>query len=148
MHIGYDIDGVLSKRDYSHLSLRGVQMTNFLLSYFAPWLLTRWVKKQEVHEEIAIAREISFEHCISVITARPQNICQITSVWLSEVAQIDYNYVYCVGLSRGFGYRKLEIAQKLDLDLYLDDNVETIEIFKQSGINAQLFTSWRDVKLD
>lgn len=148
MHIGYDIDGVLTRRNHSYISVPGVQLTNTVLFYIAPWLLSRWVKKQNVHEEISIARDLSYQHCISVITARPSNMCYTTSVWLSEVAQIDYNYVYCVGLSTGFGYRKLEIAQELGLDLYLDDNQETIEIFQQAGMNAQLFTSWREVRLD
>ncbi len=147
MHIGFDIDGVISKRDYTHVSLPMVRVGLAFFSQFAPFFLRHWALSQPLQDEIEIAQKIAQEHTISIITARPQHLAKYTAQWLKNVAHIDYDKLYCVGLDKGFGQRKLDIAQRIELDLFLDDTQETVTLFQSAGVPAQLFTGWQSVNI-
>lgn len=147
MHIGFDIDGVISKRDYTRVSLPFVKVSLAIVHRFFPSILRRWALSQPLQDEIEIARKISQDHTISIITARPPHLRKYTEQWLQNVAHIKYDELYCVGLSTGFGQRKLDIAKRIGLDMFLDDTPETIELFREQGVHAQLFTRWEDVML-
>lgn len=145
MHIGYDIDGVLTKRDYTHMSHLGVRGLVAFLDAYLPQIVQKWTLSQPLHQDIHIAQSIASQHTISIITARPLSMCSYTSQWLKNVAQIEYNNLYCVGLKKGFAERKLQIAQELDIDVFLDDTLKTIELFQANGINAHRFETWHKV---
>ncbi len=146
MHIGYDIDGVLTKRDATHLSLRGARFIAAIAIKFFPRLVRRWTLSQPLQEDIEVAREFAKHHTISIITARPQEFHAYTEQWLKHIAKIDYDHLYCVGLESGFGQRKLEIARKVGIDVFLDDTEETIETFRAANVDARLFTTWKDIE--
>lgn len=148
MHIGFDIDGVISKRDYTHVSLSFVKVALAFVHKFFPSILRRWALSQPLQDQIEIAQKISQEHTISIITARPPHLRKYTEQWLQNVAHIKYDKLYCVDLSTGFGQRKLDIAKQIGLDMFLDDTADTVELFRESGIQSQLFTRWEDVMLD
>ncbi len=147
MRIGLDIDGVISKRDYTHMSVPFVSTAIKVVYRFFPTVLRRWALSQPLQEHIEIAQKLSQEHTVFIITARPRHLHKYTAQWLKNVAQINYEKLYCVGLENGFGQRKLDIAKEMGLDMFLDDTVETIELFREAGIEAHIFTSWKDIKL-
>jgi uncharacterized HAD superfamily protein len=147
MHIGYDIDGVLTKRDYTHVSRFGIRgLIAFFQAYF-PQVIKRWTLNQPLQDDIEIAQKISNEHTISIITARPASFRRYTAQWLKNIAKIEYDHLYCVGLKNGFSERKLKVAQDLEIDVFLDDTKETIELFEANGINAHKFETWEEVKI-
>ena len=148
MHIGFDIDGVISKRDYTRVSVPLVKVVLAFIHRFFPLILRRWALSQPLQDKIEIAQEMSRNHTISIITARPPHLRKYTAQWLKNVAHIEYHKLYCVGLDKGFGQRKLDIAKRIELDMFLDDTPETIALFRKEGIPAQLFTRWEDVMLD
>lgn len=146
MHIGYDIDGVLTKRDYTHMSRLGVRgLFAFFHKYF-PQIIKNWTLTQPLQEDIEIAQIIAKNHKISIITARPEAMKSYTAQWLKNVAQIKYDNLYCVGLKSGFSERKLKLAQDLEIDVFLDDTLETVDLFEANGINAHKFETWKEVK--
>ncbi|MEY3471183.1 MAG: hypothetical protein RLZZ223_533 [Candidatus Parcubacteria bacterium] len=145
MHIGYDIDGVLTKRDYTHVSHLGVRSLVSILQAYFPSVIKNWTLNQPLQEDIHIAQQIASQHTISIITARPLSMCSYTSQWLKNVAKIEYNNLYCVGLKNGFSERKLKIAQDLEIDVFLDDTIETVDLFEANGINAHKFEKWDQV---
>jgi uncharacterized HAD superfamily protein len=114
---------------------------------FFPKILQQWTLSQPLQDDIHIARELATKHTVSIITARPQGMEQYTDQWLRTVANIPYHKLYCVGLEPGFGERKLQIAQKIKLDLFLDDTPSTIHTFHAAGMEARLFQSWKDFHL-
>jgi len=146
MHIGYDIDGVLSSKDPTHVSREGVRLLVGILNKFFPKIIRNWTLTRKLQTDIEIAREIFKNHEISIITARPQEFYSYTAQWLKNVAKIDYNNLYCVGLKSNFEQRKLDIAKEIKIDLFLDDTQSTIDLFEKNGIKAHLFKSWLDVK--
>jgi uncharacterized HAD superfamily protein len=146
MHIGYDIDGVLTKRDYTHVSRLGVRGIFALLQKYFPQVIENWTLSQPLQDDIEIARAIASKHKISIITARPELMQPYTAQWLKNIAHIEYDNLYCVGLKSGFSERKLKLAQDLEIDVFLDDTLETIELFEANGINAHKFETWQEVK--
>ena len=146
MHIGYDIDGVLTRRDATQFSLRGARFLAGIAVKYFPGIVRKWTLSQPLQNDIEIAREFAKHHTISIITARPPALHLHTEKWLSEVAKIEYNHLYCVGLESGFGDRKLDIAKQVGIDVFLDDTEDTIETFRKNGLDARLFTSWKDIE--
>lgn len=146
MHIGYDIDGVLTRRDATHVSIKGARFIANIAARFFPELVRKWTLSQPLQEDIEIAREFAKHHTISIITARPQAFHMPTEQWLKDIAQIDYNHLYCVGLEKGFGKRKADIAKQVQIDVFLDDTESTIDLFRTQGLDARLFTSWKDIQ--
>lgn len=146
MHIGYDIDGVLSKKDPTHVSRLGVRFLLGIFNFFLPQVIRHWTLNRSLQIDIEIAREIAKNHKISIITARPKEFYKYTEIWLREIANIDYDNLYCVGLKSNFEQRKLDIAKEINIDLFLDDTESTIILFKNNNINAYLFKSWQDIK--
>jgi|688.fasta_scaffold04771_23 uncharacterized HAD superfamily protein len=147
MHIGYDIDGVLTKRDYTHVSRWGVRGLFAFLNKYFPQVIKNWTLTQPLQDDIDIAQKIASKHKISIITARPEIMQPYTAQWLRNIAHIKYDNLYCVGLKSGFSKRKLKLAQDLEIDVFLDDTLETVEIFESNGINAHKFETWQEVKL-
>jgi uncharacterized HAD superfamily protein len=147
MHIGYDIDGVLTKRDYTHISKLGVRGVFAILQKYFPRFVENWTLTRPLQDDIKIAQQIASKNKISIITARPEIMCSYTAQWLKNVANIEYDNLYCVGLKSGFGERKLKLAQELEIDVFLDDTLETIELFEANGINAHRFETWEEVQL-
>jgi uncharacterized HAD superfamily protein len=146
MHIGYDIDGVLTKRDYTHVSRLGIRGMFALLQKYFPKVIENWTLTQPLQNDIAIAQAIASQHKISIITARPEVMYPYTAQWLKNVANIEYDNLYCVGLKNGFAERKLKLAQELEIDLFLDDTPETIELFQANNIDAHKFETWQEVQ--
>lgn len=146
MHIGYDIDGVLSKRDYTHVSRLGVRGLFAIVQKYFPKTVENWILKQPLQDDIEIAREIASKNTISIITARPESMKSYTAQWLKNIAKIEYDNLYCVGLKSGFSDRKLKLAQELDIDVFLDDTPETVDLFEANGIQAHKFETWQEVK--
>lgn len=146
MHIGYDIDGVLTKRDYTHVSRLGVRGIFVLLQKCFPKVIENWTLTQPLQDNIEIARQIASKHKISIITARPEAMYPYTAQWLKNIANIEYDNLYCVGLKNGFAERKLKLAQELEIDLFLDDTPETIELFQANNIDAHKFETWQEVQ--
>lgn len=147
MHIGYDIDGVLTKRDYTHVSRLGVRGLFALFQKYLPQVIENWTLTQPLQDNIEIARQIASKHKISIITARPEAMHPYTVYWLKNIANIKYDNLYCVGLKNGFSDRKLKLAQELDIDVFLDDTQETIDLFQENGINAHKFETWEEVQV-
>jgi uncharacterized HAD superfamily protein len=146
MHIGYDIDGVLTKRDYTHISRFGVRgLIVFFQAYF-PQIIRRWTLTQPLQDDIEIARTIASQHKISIITARPETFRKYTAQWLKNIARIEYDELHFVGLKNGFSQRKLTIAEDIGLDLFLDDTEDTVSLFQKEGIQAHLFQDWKSVQ--
>lgn len=145
MHIGYDIDGVLTKRDYTHMSHLGVRGVYAIFDAYFPQIIRKWTLNQPLQQDIHIAQHIASQHKISIITARPLSMCSYTSQWLKNVAQIEYDNLYCVGLQKGFSERKLKIAQELEIDIFLDDTLQTVQLFEENGLNAHKFETWDKV---
>jgi uncharacterized HAD superfamily protein len=114
---------------------------------FFPGTVQKWAMTQKLQNDIEVARDYSNNHKISIITARPNFMHEYTEDWLRDVAQIHFDNLYCVGLRPGFGARKLEVAKKIKLDMFLDDTESTIQTFKKAGIQAQLFQSWAEVEI-
>ncbi len=146
MHIGYDIDGVLTKRDYTHVSRFGVRGFVKVLQAYFPQIIRRWTLNQPLQDDIVIAQKISKKHTISIITARPASFRRYTAQWLHNVAHIEYDHLYCVGLKDGFAERKLKVAQDLGIDVLLDDTLETVTLFLENGMNAHKFETWKEAK--
>jgi uncharacterized HAD superfamily protein len=146
MHIGYDIDGVLTKRDYTHVSRLGVRGIFALLQKCFPKVIENWTLTQPLQNDIEIAQAIASQHKISIITARPEAMYPYTAQWLKNIANIEYDNLYCVGLKNGFAERKLKLAQELEIDLFLDDTPETIELFQANNIDAHKFETWQEVQ--
>lgn len=146
MHIGYDIDGVLTKRDYTHVSRLGVRGLFAIVQKYFPQAVENWTLKQPLQDDIEIAREIASKNTISIITARPDSMKSYTAQWLKNIAKIEYDNLYCVGLKKGFSDRKLKLAQELDIDVFLDDTQETVDLFEFNGIHAHKFETWQEVK--
>ncbi|MEX0597896.1 MAG: hypothetical protein WD512_15505 [Candidatus Paceibacterota bacterium] len=147
MHIGYDIDGVLTKRDYTSVSRLGVRGVFALLQKYFPKVIETWTLNQSLQDDIEIARKIASRHKISIITARPEFMYPYTRQWLKNIANIEYDDLYCVGLRNGFSERKLKLAQDLEIDIFLDDTLETIELFQANRINAHKFETWKEAQL-
>lgn len=145
MHIGYDIDGVLTRKDPTHISRVGVRILVGIFHKILPNIIKKWTLTRALQIDINIARKIAKDNKISIITARPQEFYKYTEQWLKTVAKIDYNNLYCVGLKSNFEQRKLDIAKEIKIDLFLDDTDSTIDLFKKNNINAYLFKSWKDV---
>lgn len=146
MHIGYDIDGVLTKRDYTHVSRIGVRGLFAIIQKYFPNIIKNWTLNQPLQDNIEIAREIASQNTISIITARPESMKTYTSQWLKNIAKIEYDNLYCVGLKSGFSERKLKLAQELEIDVFLDDTLNTVELFEDNGINAYKFETWQEAK--
>jgi len=146
MHIGYDIDGVLTKRDYTHVSRLGVRGAFALLQRCFPQVIKNWTLTQPLQEDIEIARKIASKHKISIITARPEAMHPYTAQWLKNIAHIEYDNLYCVGLKKGFSERKLKLAQDLEIDVFLDDTSDTIDLFETNGIDAHRFQTWQEAQ--
>lgn len=146
MHIGYDIDGVLTKRDYTHVSRLGVRGLFALFQKYLPQVIENWTLTQPLQDNIEIARQIASKHKISIITARPESMQPYTAYWLKNIANIKYDNLYCVGLKKGFAERKLKLAQDLDIDVFLDDTTETIKLFQANNIDAHKFEAWEEVQ--
>ena len=146
MHIGYDIDGVLTKRDYTHVSRIGVRGLFAIIQKYFPNIIKNWTLNQPLQDNIEIAREIASQNTISIITARPESMKIYTSQWLKNIAKIEYDNLYCVGLKSGFSERKLKLAQELEIDVFLDDTLNTVELFEDNEINAHKFETWQEVK--
>lgn len=143
MHIGYDIDGVLTKRDYTRISRLGVRGAFALLQKYFPKVIKNWTLTQPLQDGIEIAQQISTQNQISIITARPESMKSYTAQWLTNIAGINYNNLYCVGLKNKFSERKLRLAQDLEIDVFLDDTLETVELFEANGVNAHKFENWQ-----
>lgn len=146
MHIGYDIDGVLTKRDYTHISRIGVMCIFSIIQKYFPQIVKNWILSQPLQDDIEIARQISSNNTISIITARPESMRLYTDQWLKNIAKIKYDNLYCVGLKSGFSNRKLKLAQDLEIDVFLDDTTETIELFESNEIQAHKFETWQEVQ--
>jgi uncharacterized HAD superfamily protein len=146
MHIGYDIDGVLTKRDYTHVSRIGIRGLFAIIQKYFPNIIKNWTLNQPLQDNIEIAREIASQNTISIITARPESMKTYTSQWLKNIAKIEYDNLYCVGLKSGFSERKLKLAQELEIDVFLDDTLNTVELFEVNGINAHKFETWQEAK--
>jgi len=146
MHIGYDIDGVLTKRDYTHVSRLGVRGLFVFINKFLPKVIENWTLTQPLQDDIDIARDIASIHKVSIITARPEAMYPYTAQWLKNIANIEYDNLYCVGLKNGFSDRKLKLAQELEIDVFLDDTIETIKLFHTHNINAHKFETWLEAQ--
>lgn len=146
MHIGYDIDGVLTKRDYTHVSRVGVRGIFAIVQKYFPQIVENWTLNQPLQDDIEIARQIATNNTISIITARPESMRSYTDQWLKNIAKIKYDNLYCVGLKSGFSERKLKLAQDLEIDVFLDDTLKTIELFEANGIQAHKFETWQEVQ--
>jgi len=146
MHIGYDIDGVLTKRDYTHVSRVGVRGIFVIVQKYFPQIVENWTLNQPLQDDIEIARQIATNNTISIITARPESMRSYTDQWLKNIAKIKYDNLYCVGLKSGFSERKLKLAQDLEIDVFLDDTLKTIELFEANGIQAHKFETWQEVQ--
>jgi uncharacterized HAD superfamily protein len=146
MHIGYDIDGVLTKRDYTHVSRIGVRGLFAIIQKYFPNIIKNWTLNQPLQDNIETARKIASQNTISIITARPESMKTYTAQWLKNIAKIEYDNLYCVGLKSGFSERKLKLAQKLEIDVFLDDTLNTVKLFEDNGINAHKFETWQEVK--
>jgi uncharacterized HAD superfamily protein len=147
MHIGYDIDGVLTKRDYTHVSRVGVRGIFAIVQKYFPQIVKNWTLNQLLQDDIEIARQIATNNTISIITARPESMRSYTDQWLKNIAKIKYDNLYCVGLKSGFSERKLKLAQDLEIDVFLDDTLKTIELFEANGIQAHKFETWQEVQV-
>jgi len=147
MHIGYDIDGVLTKRDYTHVSRVGVRGIFAIVQKYFPQIVKNWTLNQLLQDDIKIARQIATNNTISIITARPESMRSYTDQWLKNIAKIKYDNLYCVGLKSGFSERKLKLAQDLEIDVFLDDTLKTIELFEANGIQAHKFETWQEVQV-
>ena len=146
MHIGYDIDGVLTKRDYTHVSRVGVRGIFAIVQKYFPQIVKNWTLNQLLQDDIEIARQIATNNTISIITARPESMRSYTDQWLKNIAKIKYDNLYCVGLKSGFSERKLKLAQDLEIDVFLDDTLKTIALFEANGIQAHKFETWQEVQ--
>ena len=57
MHIGYDIDGVISKKDPTHISRKAVRVLVGLFYNFFPKVIKNWTLNREVQIDINIGKK-------------------------------------------------------------------------------------------
>jgi uncharacterized HAD superfamily protein len=145
MKIGFDIDGVLTTTDYTHISVGGVNFLFDLMQKYFPTVLEFWfLKNTKCKDGIEIARQISQENEVFVITARPKELMEVTEKWLKTKGQIKCKSLYHVDLF-DTAQKKLEIAKELGLDVFVDDTLKNVETMRAGGIKAIKFENWQQV---
>lgn len=147
MTIGIDIDGVLTKKDWSTKLPDIFSYLTYVAQIFVPTLIRRYILKADVQKGLEEFRQACSEHEIVVITARPKFVEKETRKWLTEHLGLSIKSLYCVGLTRGIAKRKFEAAKKEGVELFIDNRVRTVKYFNENGIQAIRFTTWAEVPL-
>jgi uncharacterized HAD superfamily protein len=147
MIIGIDIDGVLTKKDWSTKLPDIFSYLTYVAQIFVPKLIKRYILEADVQKGLSEFRQACQDHEIVVITARPKFVEKETREWLTEHLGLPIKGLHCVGLTRGIARRKFEAAQKEQVELFIDNRVRTVKYFNENGIEAIRFTSWADVPI-
>ncbi len=147
MHLGLDLDGVLSKRSPVQGSYVRGRILCGILRLLPGNPGTYWILNHtEAREDIDIIRDLSTRHRITIITARPIDFHRATEQWLTEVAQISFEGLYCVGLAKDVPYRKYVYADQVGVDVFIDDTKENVEYFREQELFAHLFEGWETAR--
>ncbi|MFB6225236.1 MAG: hypothetical protein ABEI13_02160 [Candidatus Paceibacteria bacterium] len=145
MHIGIDIDGVLSKRSPIQGSYAKGQLLLKLVNLLPGDIGKYWLlHRTAVRDDIQIAQEITQNHRVTVITARPIQFHRVTKRWLTEYAQISFDNLYCIGLSHHVPERKYTYAQEAGVDIFIDDTQEITKYMEDQGLPTIQFASWQE----
>lgn len=123
MIIGCDIDGVLTPVS-ARISLR-LPWWIFLFLAFVP----------SNKRMIKILISLSANHEIVLVSSRPKQLNWLTQWWLKR-NYVPYLSLFLVGLKPGIEQRKLEIIKKEDIEMFIDNDEETVLFLKERGINA------------
>jgi uncharacterized HAD superfamily protein len=147
MHLGIDIDGVLSKRSPIQGSYVKARIFLALVRILPGNVGNYWfLHRTEVRDDIEVARQLSQTYAVTVITARPQTYRHVTEQWLSEQARLSFCQLSCVGLAKGVPQRKYQHAQEAGVDLVIDDTDDIVKYLQDHGMAAHLFTSWKEAR--
>jgi len=147
MHLGLDIDGVLSKRSPIQGSYLKGRILLALVRILPGDVGSYWLlHRTEVRDDIEIARQLSERYMVTVLTARPTVFQRVTEQWLTRKAQISFRHLYCVGLAKGVPERKYQYASEAGVDMVIDDTEEIVRYLQDQGMPAHLFTSWNEAR--
>jgi uncharacterized HAD superfamily protein len=147
MIIGIDIDGVLTKKDWSTKLPDMFSYGTYIAQIIAPRIIKRYILEADVQKGLEEFRKACADHEIVVITARPRFVEKETRKWLTEHLGLPIKSLHCVGLTRGIARRKFQAAQEEQVELFIDNRVRTVKYFNENGIEAIRFTSWSEVPI-
>lgn len=147
MIIGIDIDGVLTKKDWSTKLPDIFSYATYAAQIIVPKLIKQYILEADVQKGLEEFRQACSGHEIVVITARPKFVEKETQKWLTEHLGLPIKSLHCVGLTRGIAKRKFEAAKSENIQLFIDNRVRTVKYFNENGIEAIRFTSWSEIPI-
>lgn len=147
MIIGLDIDGVITKKDWSTQLPDVFSYATYIAQIVVPRIIRSYILNADVQQGLEEFSRACVGHEIVIITARPKFVEEETRQWLAQNLTIPIKSLHCVGLTPGIAKRKYDIAQQENVELFIDNRSRTVEFFLQHEIRAIRFTSWQDIPL-
>lgn len=123
LKIGIDLDGVITPIGLINPS---VKLPRWLYIFIVPIVLLMVTNKKEE------LKEITANHQIIIISARPAWCKNLTEKWL-KYHQVPFDKLYCVGFGKGTKQRKLRVIEKEKIEVFVDDNSRTREFLNLNG---------------
>jgi hypothetical protein len=121
--IGLDLDGVLNGLGWFNTDIK------------LPWWLFIGLIFVRPNKKVIKGLKKLDERDIVIVSARPKKLEGLTRAWL-RFHKIPFSHLFCVGLGKGVEQRKLETLNRLEIQLFIDDDKKTVEFLCRRGINA------------
>jgi len=123
--IGVDLDGVLTTV--------GLYNTDTKL----PWWCGLWLIFVPSNKKMACWLRMLYGkgNQIYIISARPRELEFITKVWL-KIHRMPFNQIFFLGTGPMVSVSKLEVLKQVEADIYLDDNLKTVDFLNKNGVKA------------
>jgi len=129
LKIGVDLDGVITPFKFINPSIK---LPQFPYLFLAPLSLIVPPSNKIVK---ALQKLKSQNHIIIIISARPWWFQQITEFWL-KLHKIPFDKVYCVGFGKGTKKRKLLIAKREKIDIFVEDDQKIRNFIQKNCIKV------------
>lgn len=129
MIVGVDLDGIITKQGLYNPRLR---LPWWLFLLLIP--LISFVAPNKKTLEMLRGLKSNGDKIV-IISARPEQVVGLTKRWL-ELHQVPFSKLFCVGFGKGTKLRKLEVIRKEGVELFIDDDEETLSFLNQNSVKA------------
>jgi uncharacterized HAD superfamily protein len=130
MKIGVDLDGVITPVGFINPSVR---LPQWLYILFIPIILLILPTKRKELRKIKVQG-----HTIIIISARPKWCENLTRIWL-KYHWVSFTKIYCVGFGKGTKQRKLQIIEKEEIEIFIDNDRKIKKFLQKNSIKVISF---------
>lgn len=120
-----DLDGTVTSVGFINPSVRLPQWLYILL---VPIILLMFPTNRE-----ALRKLKARGHEIIIISARPRWCQNLTRIWL-KYHRIQFAKLYCVGFGKGTKQRKLQIIEREEIEIFVDNDRKITKFLRKHSI--------------